>query len=128
MKKCFLKFEVLYDYLSYRKPRGANEDTTRNESKIRVLKGGSFLNQRDGSRNSAVHPNIRISARIGISESYTGQNVGFRCVQSISGSEKAHNFKNNESFRIFRLRAPVHHHLKKEESHQIVKVHVKTEL
>ncbi|KAI3379759.1 hypothetical protein SNEBB_009753 [Seison nebaliae] len=47
----------------------------------RVLKGTSFLNCRDGHEYDGVY--TRISSRIGRMESYTAQNVGFRCAQTM---------------------------------------------
>ena len=59
-----------------------------NDENRRVLKGGSFIDSRDGhieSENEDEQQNlkIRISARLGRSKTYTAQNVGFRCAQSI---------------------------------------------
>ncbi len=92
----------------------------------RVLKGGSFLDERDGGNKKEDRLRIRNSARIGRSEKYSAQNVGFRCVQSIP--EREINFNENEKSRIVRLRAPIHHHLNSKDSHPIVKQHIKTEL
>ncbi len=77
---------------------------------MRTLKGGSFLNPRDGE-DDENGLKIRISARIGLQQSYTAQNVGFRCAQTI---ENVNDFKKklkkeNQTFRIVRLRPPMHH-------------------
>ncbi len=60
---------------------------------------------------------IRISARLGRTKKYHAQNVGFRCAQFISEDEE--NFEKNHDFQIFKLRAPIHHHLNERDSHPI---------
>ena len=47
---------------------------------------------------------IRISTRIGREQTYTAQNVGFRCVQSIKKTDKT-NFGDSK-FKVVHLRAP----------------------
>ncbi len=95
----------------------------------RVLKGGSFLDTRDGLHS--IHQKalkIRISARIGEFANYTAQNVGFRCAQTLKPNEDSFDFEENENFRVFRFRAPVHHHLDEAKSHTIYQEHDQTVL
>ena len=104
-----------------------------NDENRRVLKGGSFLDLRDGyidSDNEDEQQNlkIRISARLGRSKTYTAQNVGFRCAQSIRKDEENYEFQNGETHRVFRLRAPIHHHLDAKNSHPVHRETEKTEL
>lgn len=80
----------------------------------RVLKGGSFLDTRDGDEREDKMK-IRVSTRIGRKKDYTAQNVGFRCVQDIDPSEVDR--IPAEGFRVIRLRPPVHHHADPEKSH-----------
>lgn len=90
--------------------------TFRNRSEVnehiqkRVLKGGSFLDNRDGEYRSDKMK-IRISSRTGRSLDYSAQNVGFRCVQSIRPEEKVK--FNNEGFNVVKIRAPIKHNLPK---------------
>ncbi len=82
------------------------ESTTR-----RCLKGGSFLDARDGDYRTNSMLKIRLSARIGRGEHYTAHNVGFRCIQQIKDQDLDFYLRNlgNEKFRVVRLRPPMHH-------------------
>jgi hypothetical protein len=82
----------------------------------RVLKGGSFLDRRDGEDRDD-NLKMRISARVGRRPAYTAHNVGFRCAQSISASEQI--AYNENGFQIVQLRPPVHHHPNPAETHFI---------
>lgn len=70
----------------------------------RVLKGGSFMDNRDGE-NRPDRAKIRISARTGRLRTYSAYNVGFRCVQTIQPNEKGVDFSKS-SFNVVKLRAP----------------------
>ena len=54
-----------------------------------------------------------MSSRIGRTEKYTAQNVGFRCVQTITDNEMKQFTRNlnGKEFKVVRLRPPVHHGL-----------------
>lgn len=82
----------------------------------RSLKGGSFLDTRDGEdRDDRMK--IRISTRIGRRKNFTAQNIGFRCVQSIK--EKDVPKIPSQGYRVIRLRPPMHHHKDDKKSHFI---------
>jgi hypothetical protein len=108
-----------------------NNVKTENVIERRVLKGGSFLDMRDGViYNEKFGPKedekeslkIRISARLGRTKKYSAQNVGFRCAQSIEENEEDFiPFKDDETHRVYKLRAPIHHHIDERLSHPIHK-------
>lgn len=75
-----------------------------------VVKGGSFLDSRDGESNYQGLI-IRISARLGLPKNYTAQNVGFRCAQSIAKDSNEYEELKGKVFHVVRVRAPVIHHL-----------------
>ncbi len=78
----------------------------------RVIKGGSFLNTRDGE-NRRDRMRIRISTRAGISKTHTALNLGFRCAQTIRPEDK---IKYGEhGFRLIQLRAPMNFAAKKDD-------------
>lgn len=126
----FNKYNILF-YNSYRDEETDLDEISieNNNSKRRVLKGGSFLDARDGL-NSIYRKSlkIRISARIGEDENYSAQNVGFRCAQTLKPEEETYDFEENENYKVFRLRAPVHHHSDETKSHNIFSDHDQTEL
>lgn len=78
------------------------------ENQRRVLKGGSFLDLRDGLHTSkdGEKLKVRISARIGRGEHFTAQNIGFRCVQPIREHEPEYKFKEDETHRVHKFRQP----------------------
>lgn len=75
------------------------------------MKGGSFLDTRDGDYRTDSKLKIRLSSRMGKTEKYTAQNVGFRCVQSINDSDMNLFMRNldGKDFRVVKLRPPVYH-------------------
>ncbi|CAF0877384.1 unnamed protein product [Brachionus calyciflorus] len=83
----------------FRSPHRAGEDP----SNRRVLKGGSFLDTRDGETKDDKM-RIRISSRMGRIQNYSAQNLGFRCAQTIKKGDKIDFSKSN--FRVVRLRPP----------------------
>lgn len=92
----------------------------------RVLKGGSFIDTRDGDNyhgKKEKNVKIRISARIGKTEHYTAQNIGIRCVKSIRENESSYKFKENKTHRVIRLRPPHHHHSDPRLSHPLHEKH-----
>ena len=84
----------------------------------RVLKGGSFLDSRDGDHNNDK-VQIRLSARVGKFQNYTAINVGFRCAQTIEDDEEV-SF-DEKDFEIVNLRPPVIHGANKEQQEKTKK-------
>lgn len=95
------------------------------ESKRFILKGGSFMDVTEEYSDSLFSgeddSKPRISSRVGRYPTYSAQNVGFRCVQSIKNTERDYwKFMNGrEDYRIIKLRAPMRHHTNPEKSHFI---------
>lgn len=81
-----------------------------------MLKGGSFLDTRDGANNDPKIK-IRISARISRHRNFTAQNVGFRCAQTIKKGERT--FFDNSNFRVVKLRPPMRHALPKKSHNEL---------
>lgn len=83
-----------------------------------VVKGGSFVDTRDGdSKFDGIR--IRISARKGFQRDYSAENLSFRCSQTISPEEFQMN--ETETYRLIRLRPPIHHHSSDHHQHQFHK-------
>ncbi|CAF1063793.1 unnamed protein product, partial [Didymodactylos carnosus] len=78
-----------------------------------TVKGGSFLDTRDGDAKSDGIQ-VRISARKGHRRSYTAYNLGFRCCQSMELPEKPVTLP---QYKVVRLRPPVHHHTPEKHEH-----------
>lgn len=85
-----------------------------------VVKGGSFVDTRDGdSKKDQIR--VRTSARKAFPRDYTAENLSFRCAQTIDDDDdhSPHSpFKENEKFRLIRLRPPIHHHSNEPHQHQ----------
>ncbi|XP_062611204.1 inactive C-alpha-formylglycine-generating enzyme 2-like [Saccostrea cucullata] len=81
-----------------------------------VVKGGSFIDSRDGHCNHIV----RTAQRMGLQPDYTAQNLGFRCVRSAKAYWDLHGHKNLRRPYIGdnkpdpRRRRPPRHHRKDE--------------
>lgn len=82
----------------------------------RSLKGGSFLDTRDGNEPD-TKLKIRVSARRGLRKNFTAQNIGFRCAQSLKKEELTR--IPSQGFRVVRLRPPMHFHLDHKHTHFI---------
>lgn len=87
-----------------------------------VVKGGSFVDSRDGD-SKIDRIRIRLSSRKAFHRDYSAENLSFRCSQTISLDEfqQSNNNNNNESFRLIRLRPPIHHHSTEEHQHRFHK-------
>lgn len=113
MQKIFEFCNVISRFRDSRSMRNeekkSNNGTAKTATKDRrVLKGGSYMDNRDGE-SRADHLRIRISARVGHQTTYSAHNVGFRCVQAINPNERAYKFKEGVHHRVVRLRAPKYH-------------------
>jgi hypothetical protein len=92
--------------MTHNKKRFRNLFDEEDSGARRVLKGGSFVDTRDGDE-SKDSLKIRISSRVGKHTNYTAVNVGFRCAQTIEEDDDVE--FNDKGFNIVRLRAPIHH-------------------
>ncbi|KAK3105410.1 hypothetical protein FSP39_024609, partial [Pinctada imbricata] len=92
------------------------------QEEMYVLKGGSYLDTRDGSANHIV----RNSQRMGAVRDYTAHNVGFRCAKSAKAYWKKHNHKFPERPYVGRYGHLVKD--KKKTIHRAPRKHVKDEL
>lgn len=101
-------FFEIYRYREVKKKGGKNDEEETNDR--RVIKGGSFMDNRDGGDYRSDRLKIRISARLGRDRAYSAYNLGFRCVQSIQPNERGVDFRKS-SFKVFKLRAPKVHGL-----------------
>jgi hypothetical protein len=109
-----MNIKISFLLLLYRWYHPYNNSHHHNSLNMYTLKGGSFLDSKDGEND---YFKLRISTRIGRESSYTAQNIGFRCVQSIGDDEKV-KFSQN-GYNVFKLRDPIHHHAKKKDSHLV---------
>lgn len=111
----FVLFSLIFcDYdPSYRETKTKGKETRADERERRALKGGSFMDNRDGE-NRSDRLKIRTSARMGRHRTYTAYNVGFRCVQSIQPGERGVDFSKS-SFKVIKLRPPKKHVIRDED-------------
>jgi len=114
----------MIDFVLFRyRPHGEDEDGVDRY----VLKGGSFLDLRDGlhTQKDSEKLKIRISSRIGRGEDFAAQNIGFRCAASIGEHEIGYKFKEKETYRVHKFRAPRIIHPNIELSRNIIEKHEK---
>ena len=90
------------------------DDDDDDETAKFVVKGGSFVDTRDGDAK-VDRLRVRISARKGFRRDYSAENLSFRCAQTIPSAERQ--WKDDEAHRVIRLRPPVHHHTADEHQH-----------
>ena len=99
-----------FEYFFKLRFRNATDKSEINPTR-RCLKGGSFLDARDGDYRTDSKQKIRVSSRIGRNVKFTAYNVGFRCVQTVDDAHLDFFLRGlkDKQYRIVKLRPPVFH-------------------